>query len=55
VVAAEEPVAQGLATAKVYAFASADYPGAAQSDVFDTDGTTTVGAFVSIPATPTPP
>ena len=39
-VAADEAVAQGLATAKVYTFASADYPGAAQSDVFDTDGTT---------------
>jgi uncharacterized membrane protein len=49
-VAADEAVAQGLATAKVYAFASADYPGAAQSDVFDTDGTTTVGAFVFDPS-----
>jgi hypothetical protein len=49
-VAADEAVAQGLATAKVYAFASADYPGAAQSDVFDTDGTITVGAFVFDPS-----
>jgi len=49
-VAADEAVAQGLATAKVYTFASADYPGAAQSDVFDTDGTTTVGAFVFDPS-----
>jgi probable HAF family extracellular repeat protein len=48
--AADEAVAQGLAAAKVYAFASADYPGAAQSDVFDTDGTTTVGAFVFDPS-----
>jgi hypothetical protein len=37
----------------VYEFASADYPGAAQSDVFDTDGTTAVGRLFSIPVTPT--
>ena len=40
-----EAVAQGLAVAKVYAFASLDYPGAAISQVYDSDGTTTVGAF----------
>lgn len=32
-------------TAKVYEFTSADYPGAAQSLVFDSDGTTALGAF----------
>jgi probable HAF family extracellular repeat protein len=37
-------VAQGLAVASVYAFASVDYPGAAQSLVFDSDGTTAVGS-----------
>jgi hypothetical protein len=40
-----EAVAQGLAVAKVYAFASVDYPGAAISQVYDSDGTTAVGAF----------
>jgi hypothetical protein len=48
-VSAEDAVARGLATAKVFAFASADYPGAAQSLVFDSDGTTAVGAFVFDP------
>src|SRR5205823_674792 len=37
-VAADDAVARGLAVAKVYAFASVDYPGAAQSLVFDSDG-----------------
>ncbi len=41
----EDAVARGLAVAKVYAFASVDYPGAAQSAVLDSDGTTAVGAF----------
>ena len=41
----EDAVAQGLAVAQVYAFASVDYPGAAESVVFDSDGTTAVGAF----------
>ena len=41
----EDAVAQGLAVAQVYAFASVDYPGAAGSLVFDSDGTTAVGAF----------
>src|ERR1700684_2089764 len=36
-------------TAKVYQFTSVDYPGAAQSYVFDTDGTTSLGAFVYDP------
>jgi predicted choloylglycine hydrolase len=44
-VSAEDAVARGLAVAKVYAFASVDYPGAAQSVVLDSDGTTAVGAF----------
>ena len=44
-VSAEDAVARGLAVAKVYAFASVDYPGAAQSVVLDGDGTTAVGAF----------
>jgi uncharacterized membrane protein len=46
---AEEAVAQPRA-ANVYAFASVDYPGAAQSQVFDSDGTTAVGSFVFDPA-----
>ena len=47
--AADDAVAQGLAAAKVYQFASADYPGAVQSLIFDTDGTTALGAFVFDP------
>jgi len=43
--AVEDAAARGLAVAKVYAFASVDYPGAAQSVVLDSDGTTAVGAF----------
>ena len=43
--ASPEAVTQGLATAKVFAFASADYPGAALSMLFDSNGTTAVGAF----------
>jgi uncharacterized membrane protein len=54
-VSAEDAVAQGLAVAKVYAFASIDYPGAAQSLVFDSDTTTAVGAFVFDPASGTSP
>jgi len=49
VVSGEDAVARGLAIAKVYAFASVDYPGAAQSSVLDSDGTTAVGAFVFDP------
>ena len=41
----EDAVARGLAVAKVYAFASVDYPGAARSLVLDSDGTSAVGAF----------
>jgi hypothetical protein len=52
---AGEAVAPGLAAAKVYAFATADYPGAAQSDVFDTDGTTAVGAFIFDPGSANSP
>src|SRR4030095_12805699 len=40
-----DAVAQGLALAKVYAFASVDYPGAAISRVWDSNGTTAVGVF----------
>ena len=52
-VATDEAVARALAVAKVYAYASVDYPGAAQSLVFDTDGTTAVGAFVFDPGSAT--
>src|SRR5258707_617347 len=53
--AADDAVAQGLAAAKVYQFASADYPGAAQSFIFDTDGTTALGAFVFDPGSASSP
>ena len=43
--ASPDAVTQGLATAKVFAFASADYPGAALSMLFDSNSTTAVGAF----------
>lgn len=39
----QDAVAKGLATAKTYKFASADYPGAATSIVFDQSGTTILG------------
>jgi probable HAF family extracellular repeat protein len=39
-------------TAKVYEFTSADYPGAAQTVVFDSDGTTALGALVFQPGNP---
>ena len=42
---ADDAVALGLAFANVYTFASADYPGAAESAVWDSNGTTAVGAF----------
>src|SRR2546425_4619372 len=54
-VSADEAVARGLAVAKVYAFASIDYPGAARSLVFDSDGSTAVGAFVFDPGSGTSP
>ena len=43
--AEEDAVAQGLAVAKVYAFLSIDYPGAAGSWVFDSDGNGAAGGF----------
>src|SRR5205085_103913 len=49
VAAAHDAIARGLAAAKVYAFASADFPGAAISQVFDSDDTTAVGAFIFDP------
>ena len=54
-VAPDEAVARALAAAKVYAYASVDYPGAAQSLVLDTDGTTAVGGFVFDPGSATSP
>jgi probable HAF family extracellular repeat protein len=42
-------------TAKVYEFTSVDYPGAAQTLVFDTDGTTALGAFVFAPGNASSP
>lgn len=42
-------------TANVYEFTSADYPGAAQSYVFDTDGTTALGAFIFDPSSASSP
>jgi probable HAF family extracellular repeat protein len=42
-------------TANVYEFTSADYPGAAQSLVFDSDGTTALGAFVFQPGNASSP
>jgi hypothetical protein len=43
---ARNAVAMGLAKSKTYQFASADYPGAGESLVFDRNISTTVGAFV---------
>src|SRR5690349_20069287 len=51
---ADDAVARGLAVAKVYAFASVDFPGAAESLVFDSDGTTAVGGFTVDPGSNTP-
>ena len=42
-------------TAKVYEFTSVDYPGAAQTLVFDTDGTTALGGFIFAPGNPLSP
>jgi hypothetical protein len=42
-------------TADVYEFTSVDYPGAAQSLVFDSDGNTALGAFVFDPASASSP
>ena len=51
----DDAIAEALATAQVYAFASVDYPGAAQSMVFDSNGTTAVGAFTFDPTSSTSP
>jgi hypothetical protein len=51
----DDAVALGLAVAKVYSFASVDYPGAAQSLIFDRAGTTTVGAFIFDPGSSNSP
>jgi probable HAF family extracellular repeat protein len=42
-------------TANVYEFTSVDYPGAAQSLVFDSDGTTALGAFIFDPGNASSP
>ena len=42
-------------TAKVYEFTSVDYPGAAQTYVFDTDGTTSLGTFIYDPGNASSP
>ena len=47
--------ARRLAAAKVYACASADYPGATTSLVFDSNGTTAVGVFVFDPSSSASP
>jgi hypothetical protein len=47
-----DALAQGLAVAKVYAFVSIDYPGAAASWVFDGDGNDAVGGFGFDPLAP---
>ena len=52
--AAEDAVAQGLAVVKVYAFASVDCPGAAESQVFESDGATAVGGFTFDPLSASP-
>jgi uncharacterized membrane protein len=49
---AEDAVALGLAFAQVYAFASVDYPGAALSQIWDSNGTTAVGGFDFDPSAP---
>ena len=53
--AAPDPMALAPATARVYAFATADYPGAAVSIVFDSDGASTVGAFLFDPGSSASP
>jgi probable HAF family extracellular repeat protein len=47
---AEDAVAQGLATVGVHEFTSADYPAAANSLIFDSDGTMALGGFVFNPS-----
>jgi uncharacterized membrane protein len=53
--AAPDAAPLALVAAKVYAFATVDYPGAAVSLVFDSDDTTAVGAFVFDPGSGTSP
>ena len=53
--AAPDAVALAAASAKVYAFSTMDYPGAAVSLAFDGDDTTAVGAFVLDPGSSTSP
>jgi len=43
--ATSEGVAKGLAKTKIYQFASADYPGATYSTIFDRNVSTAVGTF----------
>ncbi len=54
-VAVPDAAALALAAAKVYAFGTVDYPGAALSLVFDSDDATAVGAFVFDPGSGTSP
>jgi hypothetical protein len=49
----QDAVALGLAKAGVYKFATADYPGASQSIVFDNEGGTAIGTFQFGPTSPT--
>jgi probable HAF family extracellular repeat protein len=51
----DEAVAGEPAAARVYSFASADHPGAAQSLIFDSDGTTAVGVFSFDPSSAASP
>lgn len=50
---APDPVALGLAKAKVYKFYTGDYPGADTSEVFDTNVSTGVGTFTFGGSNPT--
>ena len=47
---ADDVVALALASAKVYTFLSIDYPGAAQSEIWDLDAGAAVGMFVFDPS-----
>src|SRR5258707_9552400 len=47
----QDAVGLGLAKAKVYKFATAGYPGASQSIVFDNEGGTAIGTFTFDPST----
>jgi uncharacterized membrane protein len=48
-----DPVALGLATAKVYKYSTVDFPGAALSGAFDANALTAVGFFVTDPTNTT--